>query len=150
MWDLPGPGLEPVSPALAGGFLTTAPPWKYLFIHSCCLILSSWWINYNLFVHSTGDVHLGSLDFLDIMNNGAVNICVRFVGYPNFCWIYCQGVELQGHKVCICSFSKMVIPVYSPTSSSVCMSQLLSVLTNTCYCLLNFSHSGRFVALSCF
>ena len=24
MWDLPGPGLEPVSPALAGGFLTTA------------------------------------------------------------------------------------------------------------------------------
>ena len=26
MWDLPGPGLEPVSPALAGGFLTTAPP----------------------------------------------------------------------------------------------------------------------------
>ena len=28
MWDLPGPGLEPVSPALAGGFLTIAPPGK--------------------------------------------------------------------------------------------------------------------------
>ncbi|KAJ8797001.1 hypothetical protein J1605_001811 [Eschrichtius robustus] len=28
MWDLPGPGLEPVSPALAGGFLTTVPPAK--------------------------------------------------------------------------------------------------------------------------
>ena len=28
MWDLPGPGLEPVSPALARGFLTTAPPGK--------------------------------------------------------------------------------------------------------------------------
>ena len=28
MWDLPTPGLEPVSPALAGGFLTTAPPGK--------------------------------------------------------------------------------------------------------------------------
>ena len=27
-WDLPGPGLEPMSPALAGGFLTTAPPGK--------------------------------------------------------------------------------------------------------------------------
>ena len=26
MWDLPGPGLELVSPALAGRFLTTAPP----------------------------------------------------------------------------------------------------------------------------
>ena len=28
MWDLPRPELEPVSPALAGGFLTTAPPGK--------------------------------------------------------------------------------------------------------------------------
>ena len=28
MWELPGPGLEPLSPALAGGFLTTAPPGK--------------------------------------------------------------------------------------------------------------------------
>ena len=28
MWDLPGPGIEPVSPALAGGFLTTAPARK--------------------------------------------------------------------------------------------------------------------------
>ena len=30
MWDLPGPGIEPMSPALAGGFLTTAPPGKSL------------------------------------------------------------------------------------------------------------------------
>ena len=29
MWDLPGPGLEPTSPALAGRFLTTAPPGKH-------------------------------------------------------------------------------------------------------------------------
>ncbi|XP_069900186.1 cytoskeleton-associated protein 2 isoform X2 [Globicephala melas] len=28
MWDLPGPGHEPVSPASAGGLSTTAPPWK--------------------------------------------------------------------------------------------------------------------------
>ena len=28
MWDLPRPGLEPVSPALPGGFSTTAPPGK--------------------------------------------------------------------------------------------------------------------------
>ena len=28
MWDLPGPGIEPVSLALAGRFLTTAPPGK--------------------------------------------------------------------------------------------------------------------------
>ena len=30
MWDLPGPGLEPMSPTLAGGFLTIAPPGKSL------------------------------------------------------------------------------------------------------------------------
>ena len=28
MWDLPGPGLKPAFPALAGGFLTTVPPGK--------------------------------------------------------------------------------------------------------------------------
>ena len=32
MWDLPGPGLEPMSPALAGGFLTTVPPGKSLHL----------------------------------------------------------------------------------------------------------------------
>ena len=31
MWDLPRPGLEPVSPALAGRFSTTAPPGKPRF-----------------------------------------------------------------------------------------------------------------------
>ena len=30
MWDLPGPGLEPVSPALAGRLSTTAPPGRPL------------------------------------------------------------------------------------------------------------------------
>ena len=36
MWDLPRPGLEPVSPALAGRLSTTVPPGKPLiyFIHS--------------------------------------------------------------------------------------------------------------------
>ena len=28
MWDLPRPGLEPMSPALAGRFSTTVPPGK--------------------------------------------------------------------------------------------------------------------------
>ena len=38
MWDLPRPGLEPASPALAGRFLTTAPPGKphmYGFVLFC-------------------------------------------------------------------------------------------------------------------
>ena len=28
MWDLPGPGIRPVSPALAGGFFTIESPGK--------------------------------------------------------------------------------------------------------------------------
>ena len=32
VWNLPGPGLEPVSSALAGRFLTTAPPEKHFLI----------------------------------------------------------------------------------------------------------------------
>ena len=37
MWDLPGPGIEPVFPALAGGFLTTAPPGNSLiYFQSLC------------------------------------------------------------------------------------------------------------------
>ena len=38
MWDLPRPGLEPVSPALAGRFATTAPPGKPRVV--CFLMLS--------------------------------------------------------------------------------------------------------------
>ena len=37
--DLPGPGLEPVSPALAGGFLTTVPPGKPHLISFICKAL---------------------------------------------------------------------------------------------------------------
>ena len=36
MWDLPRPGLEPVYPALAGRFSTTAPPGK----PSDCLLIN--------------------------------------------------------------------------------------------------------------
>ena len=48
MWDLPGPGLEHVSPALAGGFLTTAPRGQskfdfffYKFYFICLLFLAA-------------------------------------------------------------------------------------------------------------
>ena len=45
-WDLPRPGIEPVSPALAGGFLTTAPPEKspshFLFFNLFILFIYFW------------------------------------------------------------------------------------------------------------
>ena len=49
MWDPPRPGLEPVSPALAGRFSTTAPPGKplvnlfiYLFLAALGLRCCTW------------------------------------------------------------------------------------------------------------
>ena len=39
MWDLPRSGIEPVSPALAGGFLTTVPPGKPLIVVLICISL---------------------------------------------------------------------------------------------------------------
>ena len=36
MWDFPRPGLEPVSPALAGRFSTTVPPGKPTFLKLIC------------------------------------------------------------------------------------------------------------------
>ena len=45
MWDLPRPGLEPVSPALEGRFSTTAPPGKP---HCVKLIGSVVLVFYNL------------------------------------------------------------------------------------------------------
>ena len=45
MWDLPRPGLEPVSPALAGGFLTTAPPGK----PQPALFKKSWFVTLAIF-----------------------------------------------------------------------------------------------------
>ena len=49
MWDPPGPGLEPVSPALAGGFLTTVPPAKSQtnYLNRCNAVVP------DLLIHST-------------------------------------------------------------------------------------------------
>ena len=43
MWNLPGPGIEPVSPALAGGFLSSVPPAKssmLFYVHILVKIFS--------------------------------------------------------------------------------------------------------------
>ena len=42
MWDVPRPGLEPVSPALAGRLSTTAPPGKPDSFHSIRVKSNSW------------------------------------------------------------------------------------------------------------
>ena len=55
MWDPPGPGIKPVSPALAGGLLTTAPPGKpstTVLKMLIIVILNSIFDNYNIYVIS--------------------------------------------------------------------------------------------------
>jgi len=37
MWDPPGSGIEPTSPALAGRFFTTEPPGKPLYVFNVCI-----------------------------------------------------------------------------------------------------------------
>ena len=40
MWGLPIPGIKPVLPAQAGGFLSTVPPGKFIsLLHFCCFPL---------------------------------------------------------------------------------------------------------------
>ena len=55
MWDLPRPGLEPTSPALAGRFSTTAPPGKPLnafFKSPACVFWEAEWVPWSLSVMS--------------------------------------------------------------------------------------------------
>ena len=66
MWELPRPGLEPVSPVLAGRFSTTAPPGKpYSFLYYPGLLLVSMW--YRAYEHVC-------LFFLYSLNS-----CIRFI-----------------------------------------------------------------------
>ena len=84
MWDLPGPGFEPVSPALAGGFLTTVPPGKslhfFLWLNNIPMYVYTYHI---LLIHSSIGEHLGCFHFLSLMNNAAINTRAQF-----FVWTY--------------------------------------------------------------
>ena len=58
MWDLPEAGLEPMSPALAGGFLTTAPagkPPNFFFLKDKMLMYSMGSIVSNIVLTMYGD-----------------------------------------------------------------------------------------------
>ena len=61
MWDLPRPGLEPVSPALAGRFSTTAPPGKpqhnVCNAHPCCSIYHFFPVNRQIIFHCMDTPH---------------------------------------------------------------------------------------------
>ena len=75
MWDLPGPGLKPMSPALAGGFLTTVPPGKSLPI--CFCMLSIFFIKV---------LHILFITILNHLSDNS-NICVIFETCSDACFV---------------------------------------------------------------
>ena len=95
MWDLPRPGLEPVSPALAGRLSTTAPPGKpcphffsFFFLYS---VLQQWFpptlqLTYSFFclIYSAIDSFYSVFHFSCI-----VHLCLFFKTSSSFLNISC-------------------------------------------------------------
>ena len=82
MWNLPGPGLKPLSPALAGRFLTTVPPGKpenwHIFFFKCLVEFTSEPIWAQCFIFGK----LLIIDSISLINIGlfklSVSSCVSF------------------------------------------------------------------------
>ena len=79
MWDLPRPGLEPVSPALAGRFSTTAPPGKpgrWILNHCTTREVPRSHHLFGLYIHDFSHNHLsqagGGQHFLMASNSPAL------------------------------------------------------------------------------
>ena len=169
MWDLPGPGLEPVSPASAGGFFTTAPPGESLvycfqrsFMLLCESVLHSFFIvewysvvmNMPHFAYSLISWWVcGPFPLFGSYEWAAVNIVYRFLcgRLISFLLRLFLRVELPGHTVTPCVtfwgtarlFSKVAVSLYVPTHN-VWVFQFLHILTSTCHHL-----SKNFLSLSC-
>ena len=76
MWDLPRPGLEPVSPALAGRFSTTVPPGKP---HKFCYAVIPFFFCLQAFFGFSFDIFFDSLGA-----QFTVMHCIHFWEFSNF------------------------------------------------------------------
>ena len=96
MWDLPGPGIEPVSPALADGFLSTLPPGKFLVIPTVSAGMEE----------RGGQVQVElSWSLKDMMNGGEKK---TFFCTEEFCWDF---LKLKTPK---CSFQSLWASILLP------------------------------------
>ena len=106
MWDLPGPGIEPVSPALAGGFLTTVPPGKP--VGSLLCLASFTYCPCRSLLSVVSSLCITDKCFLAWMYH---SLFIRLSGYPQLClkgWIDLDGggggrgqgnLEVKRHEI---------------------------------------------------
>ena len=71
MWGLPGPGIKPVSPALAGWFFTTQPPGKPTNTH--CFLVFSFLLSYWMWsgISLWFDLHFPNLLWRNVFSDSA-------------------------------------------------------------------------------
>ena len=129
MRDLPGPGIKPLSPALAGRFLSTVPPGKSLHLTSC-------------FLQAGTHVHIRP----------------KFLGMyvRSFWWLHPNGlkssfisvyhqpkIEMSSFPVCPRDFLGEPLPLFSLRCKA-----LLSVFMNSLLflvCFVSFSIGSRWI-----
>ena len=84
MWDLPRPGLEPMSPALAGRFSTTAPPGKPLFYSFYAIVNGIVFLI--LFFYCSLLLYRKTVDLWVLILYSAT-LLNSFINYSTFLWI---------------------------------------------------------------
>ena len=109
MWDLPGPGLEPMSPALAGGLLTTVPPGKpylsflnnsFIEIQFTCHIM-----------HHCKMYH--SLVFTSYLSINRWNGQAKYIQHSIYTTGYCMCVCVHIHThIYVCIYMCIYIYIY--------------------------------------
>ena len=93
MWDLPGPGLEPMSPTLAGRFLTTAPPGKSnkLLLTSEIVCATQYVKQMELNVTYRAKLFSGDHWTQNTAHliSPCLHMCYLYINFNNFYWVLC-------------------------------------------------------------
>ena len=95
MWDPPRPGVKPTSPALAGGFLTTAPSWKSYLL----FFIKGFFFNFYFIYLFFGCVGSSLLhrDFLQLWRAGAALHCGAWASHcGGFSLVAEHGLQAYG------------------------------------------------------